>query len=106
MKIKYSPSAKERLVQLKKTKHQETVNKIVITIKSPIFNPERCPKVENMLGIANPYYFIHVEHNYVFYRIANNIIYITDIYNEKEDFMWKMFGIKLRSDESIEYWGE
>lgn len=88
MKIKYSPSAKERLVQLKKTKHQETVNKIVITIKSLIFNPERCPKVENMLGIAN------------------NIIYITDIYNEKEDFMWKMFGIKLRSDESIEYWGE
>lgn len=64
MKIKYSPSAKERLVQLKKTKHQETVNKIVITIKSLIFNPERCPKVENM------------------------------------------FGIKLRSDESIEYWGE
>ena len=30
----------------------------------------------------------------------------TDIYNEREDFLWKMFGIKLRTDESIEYWVE
>ena len=42
----------------------------------------------------------------MFYRIDEEIIYISDIYNECEDFMWKMFGIKLRTQESIDYWGE
>ena len=46
------------------------------------------------------------EHNYIFYRIEEGIIYVTDIYNEREDFMWDMFGIRLRTDESIDYWGE
>ena len=45
-------------------------------------------------------------YNYVFYRIEEGIIYVTDIYNEREDFMWDMFGIRLRTDESIDYWGE
>lgn len=49
---------------------------------------------------------LHTEHNYVFYRVDSEEIYVTDIYNEREDFMWKMFGIRLRTDESIEYWGE
>lgn len=34
------------------------------------------------------------------------LAYISDIYNEREDFMWKMFGIKLRTQESVDYWGE
>lgn len=45
-------------------------------------------------------------YNYIFYRIEEEIIYVTDIYNEREDFMWDMFGIRLRTDESIDYWGE
>lgn len=35
-----------------------------------------------------------------------DVIYITDIYDEREDFMWKMFRIRLRSQESIDFWGE
>ena len=27
-------------------------------------------------------------------------------YNEKEDFMWKLFGIKTISDEIEDYWNE
>lgn len=50
-----------------------------------------------MIGIPSPYFFLHVEHNYVFYRIDGNIIYIVDIYNEREDFMWEMFGRRLRT---------
>ena len=37
---------------------------------------------------------------------AGAIVFIADIYNEREDFMWKMFGIKLRTQESQDYWGE
>ncbi len=49
-----------------------------------------------MIGIPSPYFLLHVEHNYVFYQIDGNIIYIVDIYNEREDFMWRMFGSRLR----------
>lgn len=48
----------------------------------------------------------NIEYNYVFYRVDDDIIYVVAIYNEREDFMWKMFGITLRTQESIDYWGE
>ena len=69
-------------------------------------NPRKCPSIESMLEIPSPYYFLHAEHNYVFYRIEQETIFVTDIYHEREDFMWKMFGIRLRTQESIDYWGE
>ena len=82
------------------------VDKIMKKIKGLTISPRRCPSVENMLGIPNPYYFLHTNHYYVFYRIEDDNIYVADIYNEREDFLWKMFRIRLRTDESIEYWGE
>lgn len=106
MKIKYSPDASERLMQIKKDAGKKIAGNIINKIKKLVDNPRSCPSIENMLGISSPYYFLHVEHNYVFYRIDEEIIYISDIYNECEDFMWKMFGIKLRTQESIDYWGE
>ena len=106
MKIKYSPDAGDKLRQIKKKAGMKTADKMMKEIRGLMSNPRRCPTVENMLGIPNPYYFLHTESNYVFYRVDRDVIYVTDIYNEREDFMWKMFGIKLRSDESIDYWGE
>ena len=45
-------------------------------------------------------------HNYVFYQIQADVIKIMDIYNEKEDFMWKLFGIKATAEEVENYWEE
>lgn len=59
-----------------------------------------------MLGIPSPYYFLRIKRNYIFYRIDENALYVTDIYDERENFMWKMFGINLRTDDSIDYWGD
>ena len=36
----------------------------------------------------------------------NDTVYVTDIYNEREDFMWEMFRVNLRTHESIDFWGE
>lgn len=48
--------------------------------------------VEKVLGIPScDYRMLYVPHNYVFYQINADAIKITDIYNEKEDFMWKLF---------------
>ena len=84
----------------------EKVRKITKAINDLKSNPLKCPSVERILGIPSKYYFLHIESNYVFYSVDKENVYITDIYNEREDFMWKMFGIRLRTDESIDYWGE
>ena len=106
MKIRYSPDARDKLRKIKSDTNAQFVSKIITAIKKLKDNPRKCPTIENMLGIPSPYYFLHAVHNYIFYRIEEEIIYVIDIYNEREDFMWDMFGIRLRTDESIDYWGE
>ena len=69
-------------------------------------NPEKGPSVEALLGISISYRFLYVEHNYAFYRIENDTVYVTDIYNEHEDFLWEMFRVNLRTQDSIDFWGE
>jgi hypothetical protein len=106
LKIRYSPDAREKLRRIKKEYGVKIVGVITKGINGLADNPRKCPSIESVLGIPSPYHFLRICSNYVFYRIDNDIIYITDIYNEKEDFMWKMFGIRLRTQESIDYWGE
>ena len=113
-KLKYSPDASDKLREL--NKHisanygkpvaAKIVSKIMGEVRDLQNNPEKGPSVEAMLGIPTPYRFLHIEQNYAFYRIENGTIYVTDIYNEREDFMWRMFRVKLRTQESIDYWGE
>lgn len=31
---------------------------------------------------------------------------LIDIYNEREDFLWRMFRVDLRTQDSIDFWGE
>lgn len=44
--------------------------------------------------------------NYVFYRIEPDCLYVVNIYDEREDFMVDLFGIKTTSRETEDYWGE
>jgi hypothetical protein len=106
LKIKYSPDVREKLRQIKKDAGVKIVGKITKGIKSISDNPRKCPTVESILGIPSPYFFLYVEHHFVFYRLDDKIIYVTTIYNERENFMREMFGIRLRTQESIDYWGE
>lgn len=113
-KLKYSPDASDRLKVLKKqivaSSGSDVATKILSRIMGEIRdlkdNPEKGPSVEAMLGIPTSYRFLHVEKNYVFYRIEIDTIYVTAIYNEREDFLWEMFRVNLRTKESIDYWGE
>lgn len=52
------------------------------------------------------YYMLFVEKNYFIYRILDDMILILEIFNEKEDFMYQLFGIVTTNQESIDYWGE
>lgn len=38
--------------------------------------------------------------------MENNTVFEIDIFNEHEDFMWRMFRVNLRTQDSIDFWGE
>ncbi len=92
--------------QIKKSYGLKVIQSITNGINNLKSNPRKGPSIKNVLGIPSPYLFLHIEHHYIFYRIDENTIYVVDIYNEKEDFMWKLFGIRLRTKDSIDFWGE
>lgn len=79
MRIKYSPDASRKLKEMRKYVGQK-VSKLT--------------------------YFLHVDNYYIFYKVEKGIVFISDIYSEREDFMGKLFGINLRTQESQDYWGE
>lgn len=113
-KLKYSPDASDRLREIRKqisaSYGKETAAKVVSKIMGEIRGlqdtPEKGSSVEAMLNIPTAYRFLHVEQNYAFYRIQNDTVYVTDIYNEREDFLWRMFRVKLRTQDSIDFWGD
>lgn len=52
------------------------------------------------------YYMLFVEHNYSIYRITEDMVMVLEIFNEKEDFMFQLFGIVSTSQDTLDYWGE
>ena len=62
--------------------------------------------VSSMYDIECDYRYIYVAHNYLFYRIEADKIIIAEMFDDREDFMYKLFGISTISQESIDYWDE
>ena len=52
------------------------------------------------------YYMLFIEHNYFIYRIMDDMIMILEIFKEREDFMYQMFGIVTISQDTLKYWDE
>ena len=113
-KIKYTPDAADKLRELKKTISQEygansaktLVKKITDAIRELCDYEEKGPEVSKMFGIDTDYRYIFVSKNYVFYRIEDKYIRIINLYYEKEDFMWQLFGVDTTLPETIDYWDE
>lgn len=68
--------------------------------------PDMGVSMREKYGLDCDYFILFIEHNYFIYRITDEMIMILEIFNEKEDFMWQMFGIVTTSQETIDYWGE
>ena len=113
-KIKYTPDAADKLRELKKAISQEygedSAKKIVKNIMDAIRGlcdfEEKGLEVSKMFDVVTDYRYIVVSKNYVFYRIEDKYIRIINIYHEKEDFMWQLFGINTTSQDTIDYWDE
>ncbi len=112
--IKYTPDAADKLRAINKSistiygkeKAKEVVGSITNSIRGLEENENIGVSVEKLFDIATNYRYIFVARNYVFYNVEDECIRIINIYNEKEDFMWQLFGIKTTSQETLDYWGE
>ena len=69
-------------------------------------NEESGVSISRMYDIETDYWYIFTNHNYFIYRIEEQKVFIVQMFNEKEDFMMKLFGISGRTQESIDYWGD
>ena len=113
-KIKYTPDVADKLRALKKAisqeygsdKAKEIVKNITDAIRGLYDCEEKGPKVSKMFEVVSDYRYIFVSKNYVFYRIEEKYIRIINLYHEKEDFMWKLFGVDTTPQETIDYWNE
>lgn len=113
-KLVYSPNAIEKLQEIKRDitiKYGTEKANVVIKRMTKSFRDLQLfefkgPSVESTLGIPSDYRYLYVQHNYAFYRVEDDTVRITDIFNEKEDFMWKLFGIRTTTQETEDYWDE
>jgi len=112
--IQYTPDAADKLRELKKAVTQqygeEIAKKIIRTITEAIRGlceyEEKGSEVSKKFDVITNYRYIFVAKNYVFYRIEDKYIRIINLYHEKEDFMWQLFGIDTTSQETVDYWEE
>ena len=112
--IKYTPDAADKLRMIKKEvsmqygakKASEVVKRITTSIKDLLVNEKKGPSVEAMFGVETDYRYLVVVPNYIFYKIEDTCIKIINIYHEKEDFMWQLFGIDTTPEETVNYWNE
>lgn len=113
-KLRYTPVYKEKIEKLRKyldVQFGQDVRKGIFLklhqrLKMLKSYEDMGISVRDMFGIDCDYRYLYVIKNYIFYLIEDDAIYIIDIYNEREDFMMKMFGIKTTSPDTEEYWDE
>lgn len=67
---------------------------------------EKGVAVSSMYDIDCDYRYLYVGHNYLFYRIEENRIIIVEMFDDREDFMYKLFGISSISQESLDNWDD
>ena len=56
-------------------------------------------KLSEITGIPTEYKRFFCEHNYIFYRVGTDGVYIVRILNEKEDFIRALCGRVVSEDE-------
>ena len=106
-KLRYTPDYKEKLHSLRKyldfqfgeNVRMEVLSSISKQIHALQTHERMGLSVRDMFGIDCDYYYIYVAKNIIFYRYDSQYIYIVNMYNEREDYIQKMFGSLSRLQE-------
>ena len=113
-KIVYSPDAIEKIQKIERQVRaeygNETAQKVKKSITARIRSLQSIERqgvsMYDMYGVTPDYRRIFVAHNYIFYLLEGKMIQIVNLYNEKEDFMYKLFGISSIDEKAEAYWDD
>lgn len=94
---------KERYGKERADKFSEHISKSIAELKK---FPELGTSLRDKYDLDCDYYMFFIEHNYFIYRILDELILVPEIFNEKEDFMYQLFGVVTTSQETLDYWDE
>ena len=113
-KIEYSQIVRRKLTTLNGTLIEEygsktaknVISKITSAVRGLAEFPNKGEDLASLFDVDSDFKYIFVSHNYLFYYIDEDTIYITEMFNEREDFMYQLFDIPSHTTESEEYWSE
>ena len=105
-KLLYSPDYTDKLLNLKRyldaqfgtEVRKRILKEIGLKVRSLRDNEKMGYSVRDVYGVDTECLCLFVSKNYVFYTISEDVIYIVNIYNEREDFMMNLFGIRIVSE--------
>lgn len=114
MKIEYSKIVLRKLQALKRkldSEFGEDVSKnkmvhIVDTLDNLIVSSNPGESMRDRFDVDTDYRFVIVSPNIFILSIVNNKVIVKQMFNEKEDFIYKLIKVRMRSNESKNYWGE
>ncbi len=98
--IEYSQIVRKKLQSLKAyltdefgtVVAQKSIKQITTSVRDLGKFPEKGVAVSAMYDIECDYRYIYVIHNYIFYRVEKDAVIIVEMFDEREDFMHKLFG--------------
>ena len=110
-KIEYSQIVRQKMKELKENLTEQfgvkTASKGIKAITESVRQlsdfPLKGVSVSEMFGVDTDFRYLYVKKNYLFYYLEGNKIIIAEMFDEREDFMFKLFGIKSESEESTDY---
>lgn len=94
---------KEKYGKERADKFSKHISKTIAKLKR---YPELGVSLREKYDLDCDYYTLFLEHNYFIYSIYEDMIMILEIFNEKEDFMYQLFGIVTTSQDTLDYWDE
>lgn len=94
---------KEKYGQERADKFSGNISRALAKLKK---FPESGTSLRKTYQLDCDYYMLFIEHNYFVYRITDEAILILQVFNEREDFLFQMFGIITISQDTLDYWDE
>ena len=113
-KLEYSQIVRRKLKTLKSYLTEQygeelaktAIKKITNRARDLQMNPDLGVDLSAKFDIDTDFRVLFVNHNHLFYYKDRDTIIIAEMFGEKEDFMYKLFGISGLTQESIDYWRE
>ena len=107
VKYKLADLKQELLVSQGQVKGTKTFNSILSAIDNlEIFDVGRNIKDEFYVECPDNWFLLYSNKNYFIFSRTDSLVTVLKMYNEKQDFIYDLFGIEMRSQESKDYWGE